>query len=364
MHSGASEDLSVSRALQSLVLLVVASVLVSGCEPGGKVSADPPSPWVLSVPVEAAGESSWSLTGTLHARHEIPLSFRIGGEILERRVDAGDRASLGAVLFTLDPKDVVQRRVAAEATAASVAAEAANAERERARLGGLRERRLASQQEYDRAETVARAARETLAAAEANLEQARNAVDYATLTAPSTGVLLQVTGETAQVVSAGQTIATLAADGPREVEVDVPEDRRQDLPRTANAYPHGGGEPLPVSLREVAGTADPATRTWRARFRLADAPDGLALGTTFRVVFDADHASTAQRVPIGALLDRGNGPLVWAVEEGHVRPVPVTVLRVHEEYAEIRSELPPGTLVVALGVNRLTPGQAVRAREP
>jgi multidrug efflux pump subunit AcrA (membrane-fusion protein) len=101
-----------------------------GCARGG---ADRESvPWVLSARVEAAPNSVWTLTGTVRARHEIPLSFRIGGEIQARLVDAGARVEAGDVLFRLDPRDVTQQRLAAEATVASARAEHENAERERA----------------------------------------------------------------------------------------------------------------------------------------------------------------------------------------------------------------------------------------
>ncbi|MGB7551045.1 MAG: efflux RND transporter periplasmic adaptor subunit, partial [Chromatiaceae bacterium] len=64
------------------------------------------------------------------------------------------------------------------------------------------------------------------------------------------------------------------------------------------------------------------------------------------------------------ILERGEGPLVWRLEEGRVVAEPVTLLRIVGEHAEIRSRLAPGTPVVALGVHLLQPGQAVRVRAP
>ena len=62
------------------------------------------------------------------------------GEIQERLIDAGERVAAGQVLFRLDPRDVIQQRIAAEATVASALAEHENAERERARLTDMPKR--------------------------------------------------------------------------------------------------------------------------------------------------------------------------------------------------------------------------------
>lgn len=364
-----------STSTQTIGTLLSAMLLCSGCqpstgEPTQSASGGEPVPWVLAAPVEAAPNSRWTLTGTVRARHEIPLSFRIGGEIQARLVDAGTRVEAGQVLFRLDPRDVTQQRLAAEATVASALAEHENAERERNRLADLLTKRLASEQDHDRAVTAARAAEQRLLAAEANLEQARNAILYADLVAPAAGVILDVEGQVGQVVSPSQAVARLAEDGPREIEVQVPESRRLDLPTEASAQASNleGADPagpIGVELREIAGSADPVSRTWRARYRLPELPAEPGLGTTVTLTFERvrDRAAARVRVPLGAILERGAGAQVWRIEDGRVRPEPVELTGIVGEQAEIRSSLTPGTPVVALGVHLLLPGQAVRVLE-
>ena len=67
------------------------------------------------------------------------------------------------------------------------------------------------------------AASAALETAEAQLRQAVNAVAYATLKADKAGVVTSVTAEPGQVVSAGQTVITLAGAGETEIAVAVPE---------------------------------------------------------------------------------------------------------------------------------------------
>lgn len=363
-----------STRMKRIGAVFVATLLGSGCGPNADESAAPTAesdresvPWVLSARVEPAPNSVWTLTGTVRARHEIPLSFRIGGEIQARLVDAGARVEAGDILFRLDPRDVTQQRLAAEATVASARAEHENANRERDRLGDLLVKRLASEQDHDRAVTAALAAEQRLIAAEATLEQARNAILYADLVAPATGVILDVDGQVGQVVSPSQAVARLAEDGPREIEVQVPEARRVDLPTEATArLPNGAGPASArVTLREIAGSADPLSRTWRARYRLPELPSEPGLGTTVTLTFETARGASGPiaRVPLGAILERGEGPLIWRIADGRVEPEPVELIGIVGEQAEIRTDLAPGTPVVALGAHLLLPGQAVRVLE-
>lgn len=373
-----------STRINNVGAAFIAALLGSGCGPSADESAVPDAvsdreavPWVLSVGVEPAPNSVWTLTGTVRARHEIPLSFRIGGEIQARLVDAGAQVAAGDVLFRLDPRDVTQQRLAADATVASARAEYENAERERERLGDLLTKRLASEQDHDRAVTAARAAEQRLLAAEASLEQARNAILYADLIAPATGVILDVEGQVGQVVAPSQTVARIAEDGPREIEVQVPESRRVGLPTEATARlgsgPAGGAASVPssaptsaqVTLREIAGSADPLSRTWRARYRLPELRSAPGLGTTVTLTFETARETSrpVARVPLGAILERGEGPLIWRIEEGRVEPEPVELIGIVGEQAEIRTDLAPGTPVVALGAHLLLPGQSVQVLE-
>lgn len=343
-----------NKAFIALLLLAFPPIL--------RADSNAPAPWVLTASLERATATDWHLTGSVCARHEIPLAFRINGEIRERRVDIGAVVSVGQVLFQLDPRDVIEQRIAAEATVASARAETENAQRERERLADMLHKKLVSQQDYDRAATAARAASEQLTAAQAVLQQARYAIEYATLTAPTTGVMVAVNGQRGQVVAAGQAVATVAEAGAREIEVAVPELRRAQVPRTAQARILGLAQSLPVTLREVAETADSVTRTWAARYRFDDSAAAPALGTMVTLHFVNEISPQRMRVPLGAILEQAKGALVWRVVDGRVQPEPVTVLAIDDEFAEIETALALGTPVVALGVNRLQPGQAVRVR--
>src|SRR6185295_5751750 len=125
----------------------------------------------------------------------------------------------------------------------------------------------------------AEAARAQLKAAEAQARAAQNALGYALLVADLDGVIVETLAEPGQVVAAGQTVVRLAQHGPREAIVQLPETLRPALGSTAQAAIFGrAGVVTPTHLRELSSAADPATRTFQAKYvlegPLADAPLG------------------------------------------------------------------------------------------
>lgn len=125
------------------------------------------------------------------------------------------------------------------------------------------------------------------------------------------------------------------------------------------------GRTLELRLRDVSGAVDPQSRTWRARYRVAEGGLDLALGSVVRVAFEIGGGpGPTLEVPIGALDERGAGPRVWRIVDGRAEPMPVEVLALTAETARIRADLPEGSRVIALGTHLLAPGMAVRERAP
>ncbi len=157
----------------------------------------------------------------------------------------------------------------------------------------------------------------------------------------------------------------LARDGAREAEVFLPEGSRQRAKGTASATLYAEGETTyPAKLRELSATADPATRTYRARYILSGGGETAPLGATvtLQLIPAQGQARASVSVPLGALFDQGGGSAVWRydAETQTVAAQPVTVARLSEETAEVASGLTPGDRIVALGAHLLRAGEKVR----
>ena len=138
----------------------------------------------------------------------------------------------------------------------------------------------------------------------------QNALSYATLVADADGVVTATLAEPGQVVAAGQAVVTLARSGEPEADVSVPE-ALLERARTGRATVTLWSQPDKVyaaKLRELTPSADPATRTYPARFTLEDAGAQIELGMSATVTI-ADASPSVARLPLGAILDDGKGAM-------------------------------------------------------
>lgn len=341
------------------VLLMTVLVGISGCDVRATAEHETLPPLVKTIRVVSAKSPTLGLSGTVRAAVEVPLSFQVGGRIIARHVDAGAVVASGQTLLELDARDLQQAATAAmaEQVAAQTALQSAAADLQRYRE--LVSRQFVSQQALDRAEQAEREARARLDTALASVRQARNALGYSQLKAPADGVLMDVMGEPGQVVAAGQSMAVLARAGDRDVEVYFPDGV---MPPATGILNTRAGQ-IPLQLREMAGAVEALGRTLRARYTIVGNSATLVLGSVVEARFSVSGRATATdvlSVPLGALNERATGPCVWRFSDGVVSAVPVTLLAIDAETAQIRGPLQPGDVVIALGTHLLSEGMAVR----
>ena len=328
--------------------------------------ADPRTgdPLVRVAEAKVAGQAERSFTGTVSARVQSDLGFRVGGKVTERLVDTGQSVKAGQPLMRIDRNDLelaITSRANAVAAARAVAVQATADEM---RYRQLTAAGWATKQKYEEVKSAFDGANAQLAAAEAQAQVARNEGGYALLLADADGVVVQTLAEPGQVVTAGQTVVRLAHAGPREASVNLPETMRPRLDSEAVASLYDGASATsPARLRQLSDAADPQTRTYEARYVLGGAAAEAPLGATvtIRVPVASLEASMVD-VPLGALFDDGTSQGVWVVDTtaSTVAFRSVRVVRVGDEEVSVSQGLSPGDRVVALGAQLLHQGQRVR----
>lgn len=343
-------------------LLLATGALLGGCRGGD--APPPPPPIVLVQPATGAPAESATYTGEIRARHEVDLAFRVGGKIAARLVDAGAEIKAGQALARLDPTDLQLAANSARAQVSAAESELATARAERERYAGLVAKKFVSQTAFEARDN-------TFNAAQARLEQARsqnqisgNQAAYGTLTSETPAVVTSVLADAGQVVSAGQPVLRIARPDEKEVAIAIPESRLSEMRAARNiqislwASP---GTTLRGELRELSPAADPATRTYAARIRLIDPPPEVRLGMTARVHLGG-NAGGELLVPLGAVLDIGQGPFVRIVKDGKVESRPVKVAKFREDGAAVSGGLQNGDPVIVSGAGKLVDGQTVQAK--
>ncbi len=248
------------------------------------------------------------LAGTIRARTETDLGFRIGGKLLARPAEVGAEVEAGDVVATLDDTDLRLQLEAAEAarSAARIALEKGEVDLDR--VTTLEKKGWVSDQASDARTVDVEALRAQLLQAERSVELAQNALSYATLRADAAGVVTETYAEAGQVLELGQPVVRIARSGEREAVVSVPE-------ALVGAIAGAGaeaelwsepGHPFPVVLRELSPVADSATRTYEAHFTLpAEAKAALGMSATVTIT-PADGAADGGAADLG--VDRHRAP--------------------------------------------------------
>lgn len=351
---------------RSLIALVGVAVVLAGCRSEAKVGEDEVvRPVKVAVVQAAAGGRTLTYSGVVRARIESAMGFRVSGKIVERAVNVGDRVEIGQVVARLDDTDLKLAENSAKAAVASARSrrDVASDNLERAKV--LLPKAIISQAAYDTRKNELDAAASALESAQAQLLQATNAVSYATLKADKAGIITAVTGEPGQVVGAGQTVITLADAAETEIAIAVPE---QDAARIAVGQRAGitlwAGPRTSIagSIREIAGQADAASRTYAVRVTASDPPPNLRLGMTATVMIRIDEEAAAMVVPLTALTETGGFPAVFMVDTDKktVRMTRITVAATVDDGIRIDGDLQPGDMVVTAGVQFLRDGMRIR----
>lgn len=302
-----------------------------------------------------------TLTGEISARVQSDLSFRVGGRIIERKVEVGTHVESGEVLARLDPK--VQQADVEGAIAGVQSAEAklrqvtSNFERQQELL----KTGFTTQRDYDQAEQEYRSAQALLDSAKAQLATARDNLTQTVLSAPSPGIITARNAEIGQVAQPSQPVFALAHDGPRDAIVNVQESIitggfKEDIEIALVSDPKikARGE-----VREVSPALNQAGAV-RVKIAIMQPPPEMVLGAAVRVSAHAQPREMAV-LPWSALYSEGGKPAVWVVDP---KTKEVALRRIGiEAYGNsdivMRDGLRPGELVVTVGTQLLRPAQRV-----
>ncbi|MBL0937598.1 MAG: efflux RND transporter periplasmic adaptor subunit [Gemmatimonadaceae bacterium] len=325
------------------------------------------APTVAAVPVAVAdigtseGLSPVIAVGTYASRDEIPLGFKIGGVVQRVLVDEGATVQRGQILAVLDLREI-------DASVTKAQAMVDKATRDHARLTRLVADSVATSVQLQDASTALDAARADLATARVNRE-------FATITAPEAGTVLQRMGTPGATVAAGSPMFMLG--GSRRGRV-----LRAGLP-DRDALKVQAGDSATVTFDAVpqkkfgarvvlvGRSADPRTGTYSVELSLRDAdalPSGLVGQAQVHVRAAAGTKNTAvSTLPADALLEAdGDSASVYLVRSDATAPGKLVAERLRVEVAGIEGDrvrvrgVPAEARVVTRGAPYVTPGAPVR----
>src|ERR1700716_2445135 len=291
------------RLLAGLLLALMA-IALAGCNDTAAEIATPGRPVLISTVHYGAESPERSFVGTIKPRIETDMGFRVPGKVAKRLVEVGQTVDVGQPLATLDEIDLKLQAEQAEAefrAATGVLAQAGAAEQ---RAKDLRAKGWTTDAQLDQSRAAADEARARLNRAERSVELTKNSLSYATLVADTRGVVTATLIAAGQVVASGQTAVRVARFAEKEAVVAIPETllgRAKDGIASVTLWSEPNKK-YRAKLREIAPAADPATRTYLAKFAMPGAGDSVSLGMTATLTLCDPATARVARLPLSALV--------------------------------------------------------------
>ena len=350
-----------ARCLGLIILLGLAGLAATGC---GAKTTPAESPLVVQAETIQPGlqTASFTYAGDVRGRYESQFAFQAGGRISERLVNNGDKVTAGQALMKIDLADLKTQLDRSKADLVAAQADYHLSELNYNRYKELATKDVISKGEFDSYTAQFQVTTAKLRAAEAAYRQAGQLYGYGTLIADADGVIADIKVEAGQVVSAGQAALTLVRAGEMEVQINVPEQRVDEIRKAHKIRVGFWAMPmLEVDgiIREVAALADSSTRTYMVRVSIPQM-DVVRFGMSATVKVWSGDREARIILPLAAVYQTGNKPHLWLIENGVLRLQPVELGDFLSDGIVIRSGIKPGDTVVTAGVQKLREGQKVK----
>ena len=317
---------------------------------------------------------------------DVEVRARVTGIIEKRLYQEGAPVKAGQPLFTIDPKPYAAQVAQAQAELVRAEAQKAQADRERARLAPLAERKAIGQKEADDATSNAELAAASVQSARAKLDELKLNWGYTNVVAPISGLSSRAMKSEGSLATANDTLLTVISQtDPIWVGFSVSENEQLRLSRGVaagtlilpkdNAYEvtiklsDGSAFPRRGRINFADTRVNPSTGTYEMRAEVVNNDAALKPGQFVRVVLRGAERKNALAVPQVAVLDGPQGKFVYVAakdKDGKDIAQPQNVVVGDWVDAEggnlfvIDSGLKAGDNVIVNGVARLQPGGPIK----
>jgi RND family efflux transporter MFP subunit len=390
---------STGKFLSIFAAVVGALVLV-----GGAVMAfRGRKPEVEVITVRAAGGSdevtALNASGYITPRRRATVAAKITGRVTGVFFDEGNNVKEGQLLATLDDSDVQKALTAAQADRESAAAQIADlqvqlrlAQIQLKRTQDLLDAKVQTQEALDNAtanvdslKAKIALTKQQVAASEARIGEAQQAVDNCTIRAPFAGRIVSKdaqVGEMVSPISAGggftrTGIATIVDMKSNEIEVDVNEayiakvKENQRVEARLDAYPDDKDKYL-AHVRTVIPSADRQKATVKVRISFDKLDDKILPDMGVKVAFleeaapkkkDKNAAVAKAIVPQSAVRKDGGSEYVLLVKSGVLERRGISLGTQHGTDVDVLAGVNAGDTLVVKGPEDLKEGQAVEIKQ-
>ena len=364
-----------SRVLSALLFgalfLIAAACNRGGAAPGGAPGAGgrggpPPATPVGIVtlqnhPLEVASE----FISTVRSLHSTTIQPQVDGRETRIFVKSGDVVRAGSPILQIDPDKQAANLQNAESQRAGRAADVAYWKGQVDRLQQLLKAGAISQNEFDTAKRNLDSAESGLAAIDAQVREGRVQLQYFRVTAPTTGVIGDISIREGDRVTTQTEVTTIDDKAGLEAYIQVPVGQAPDLRvgLTTQTLDAEGKVIATNPISFVAPRVDPSTQTVLAKALLRDAPPSVRVQqfVKTRVIWRSTPGLT---VPVTAVSRISGQYFCFVAEAGPnglvARQRPIAVGEIRENEYIVTSGLKPGEKLIVSGIQKIADGAPVK----
>lgn len=345
------------------ILLIATALGLVGCSQGKRPAALSVASIAVQRPSVLQAFETVAVSGSVLPEGGASMvAFLVPGRTTQVLVREGEPVRKGQPLAVLDAVSLTQAHAAAQAQARAAQAAFERADAEFQRMKTLFESRSLAPNDFEKFKAGREAALQQHQQALAGEAIAKKNLAEATLQAPVAGHIARRMVEPGVMVAAGQPVFEIAAMDPMEVSVGVPETdiRLVKLGQKADVkVPALPGRTFEGVVKVVGMSADPATRTYVARIRVANPQRELKVGMVAEVVITGTQRRDAIAVPAEAIVrDPSGATLVFEFfpEQKRVYSRRVDVGAPLGRDLQIKAGLKGGEAIVVAGQHTLRDG--------
>ena len=302
--------------------------------------------------------STLPLTGQLRPANQSVVRAKVAGEIVEMRVKEGQAIQAGELLARIDPADYKAR--VDEKAGALEASKAQFEYNEKTRRNNeeLMRKNFISKNAYDNFLNSASVSQAQVKTAEAQLVQARKALDDTLVKAPIAGVVSERAMQVGDKAAIDSKLISIVDLTRMEIEAAVP---AADIPAVAIGQEvrftvEGfGDKAFTGSIARINPAAAAGSRSLIVYIEVAN-KEGLLKGGMFaKGGLTLDRRASVLAVPVSALREEAGQAVVYRIEAGKLlrTPVKTGVRNAEEGWVEITEGLPQGAQVVKANLGDL-----------
>jgi len=356
-------------------LACLSALVFAGCEKKAPPAVErPPAP--VSVVAAVAQDVPIYLDeiGRSVAREVVSVQPQVSGRIT--KIDFADGADVktGDVLLTIDPRPYQAQLDAAEANLAQAKAALDLAKIQFARVESVADKRAISRQDYDARKNAVEVAEAQVKQNQAAVETARLNLEYCTIRSPIDGRAGQRLVDLGNVVTANSgSLLVIQRLDPIYADFTVTENNLTAVQRNMARgtlrvevrLPDEPDKPRDGKLTFLDNSVQDATGTVKLRATIPNGDRRFWPGRFVKVRLVLSTLQGAVLVPAAASQTSAKGPFVYVVKEDFTAELrAVTLGQRQGDLVVIDQGLKPGERVVMNGQLGVTPGGKVRIEEP